>query len=166
MRNKTLKAIGKRGVNAPKIIALSFLGTILVGTLLLLLPAATVAPGRMALIDAFFTAASSTCVTGLIVVDTGSFFTHFGQAIILLLMQIGGLGIMSMSTFFLIMIGKKLTLRERIILQDTVGETKVAGLKGLIKLIIITTVILEFSGAILLGIRFNRVYGYPPAQAA
>ncbi len=166
MRSKTLKVSGKSGVHAPRIIALSFLGTIVAGTLLLLLPGATVSTGMMAPIDALFTAASATCVTGLIVVDPGSYFTPFGQAVILGLMQIGGLGIMSMSTFFLIIIGKKLTLRERIILQDTVGETKVEGIKGLIKLIIITTILLEVIGAVILGFRLHRAYGYQPAQAA
>lgn len=166
MRDKTHKTIRKSRVNAPEIIALSFLATIVAGTLLLLLPAATVQNGRMAPIDALFTAASATCVTGLIVVDTGSFFTPFGQAVILALMQIGGLGIMSLSTFFLIMIGKKLTLREKIILRDTLGEAKVEGLKVLIKLIIGTTILLELIGALILGLRLNRFYGYPPARAA
>ena len=109
-------------INAPRVIMLSFAGAILVGTVLLILPFSTRAPGPMHPVDALFTATSSVCVTGLIVVDTGTFFTPFGQAVILVLIQLGGLGIMTMSTFFLIMLRKRLTLRDRLVLRDTLGE--------------------------------------------
>jgi len=152
-------------MNASRLIILSFLGTILTGTILLTMPFATRAPGCMNVVDALFTSASATCVTGLIVVDTGSFFTPFGKAVILVLIQLGGLGIMTMSTFFLIMLGKRLTLKERIMMQDTIGEKKIQGVKGLILMIVGMTVFLEALGAALLTLRFFRVYHYPIDKA-
>ncbi len=144
---------------------LSFLAAILLGTVLLLLPISTREAGSMGVLNALFTATSATCVTGLIVVDTGTYFTPFGQVVILILIQLGGLGIMTMSTFFLIMLGKRLTIRDRIILQDSIGESKVEGLKGLIKLIVGTTVLLELMGTAILTWRFQQAYGYEPFRA-
>ncbi|MFH1038092.1 MAG: TrkH family potassium uptake protein [PVC group bacterium] len=155
----------KTRINAPRLIILSFLGTILLGTALLVLPFSTYTPGCMNVVDALFTAASATCVTGLVVVDTGTFFTPFGKAVILVLIQLGGLGIMTMSTFFLVMLGKRLTLKDRIMWQDTLGEKKVKGVKGLILLIVGMTVFLEAIGAALLAWRFHRAYHYPVGQA-
>lgn len=152
-------------INASRLIILSFLGTILAGAFLLAMPFASQSPGGMNVLDALFTSASATCVTGLIVVDTGSYFTPFGKAVILVLIQLGGLGIMTMSTFFLIMLGKRLTLKERIMMQDTLGEKKIKGVKGLILMIVGMTVVLEAIGAALLSIRFFRVYHYPIDKA-
>ncbi len=155
----------RKRINAPRLIILSFAGTILAGTILLLLPFSTRAPGMMHPVDALFTSASAVCVTGLTVVDTGTFFTSFGQGIILLLIQLGGLGIMTMSTFFLIVLRKRLTLKERITLRDTLGEEKIAGLPGLIFLIVGMTLFLETVGGGILAWRFHRFYGYPAARA-
>jgi len=157
--------IKKSRMNASRLIILSFLGTILAGTILLTMPFASRSPGCMNVVDALFTSASATCVTGLIVVDTGSFFTPFGQGVILVLIQLGGLGIMTMSTFFLIMLGRRLTLKERIMMQDTLGEKKIQGVKGLILMIVGMTVFLEALGAALLSLRFFRVYHYPVEKA-
>jgi len=154
-----------RQINAPRVIMLSFAGAILAGTVLLILPFATRSPGPMPPVDALFTAASAVCVTGLIVVDTGTFFTPFGQAVIIVLIQLGGLGIMTMSTFFLIMLRRRLTLKDRLVLRDTLGEKQVKGFKGLILLIVGMTVFLETAGGISLAWRFYRVYGYPPGKA-
>ncbi len=158
-------SIGQSRINPPRLIILSFLGVILLGTVLLVLPFSTYTPGCMNIVDALFTAASATCVTGLIVVDTGRFFTPFGRAVILVLIQLGGLGIMTMSTFFLIMLGRRLTLKDRIMMQDTLGEKKVTGVKGLILLIVGMTVFLEAIGAALLAWRFHRAYHYPIHRA-
>ena len=157
--------IKKSRMNASRLIILSFMGTILAGTILLTMPFASRPPGCMNVVDALFTSASATCVTGLIVVDTGSFFTPFGQGVILVLIQLGGLGIMTMSTFFLIMLGRRLTLKERIMMQDTMGEKKIKGVKGLILMIVGMTVFLEALGAALLSLRFFRVYHYPVEKA-
>ncbi|MDP6685535.1 MAG: potassium transporter TrkG, partial [Candidatus Omnitrophota bacterium] len=96
----------------PHIVVLSFLITILIGTALLWLPQSASDGVSIGGVDAFFTATSATCVTGLIVKDTGADFSRFGQMVILFLLQIGGLGIMTMSTFFAILLGRKLTIRE------------------------------------------------------
>lgn len=155
----------KMKVNAPRIVVFSFLIAILAGTLLLSLPIATRQPGSMHPVNALFTATSATCVTGLVVKDTGAFFTPFGQIIILILIQLGGLGIMTMSTFFMLLLGKRISLKDRIVLQDTVGKTRVAGLRGLIKRIVIATFSLELVGALFLGWRFHKYYGYALPQA-
>jgi len=157
--------IKKTRTNASRLIILSFLGTILAGAFLLTMPFATQTPGCMNVVDALFTSASATCVTGLIVVDTGSYFTPFGKTVILVLIQLGGLGIMTMSTFFLIMLGRRLTLKERITMEDTLGEKKIKGVKGLILMIVGMTILLEIIGAALLTLRFFRVYHYPINKA-
>jgi trk/ktr system potassium uptake protein len=155
----------KTRTNASRLIILSFLGTILAGAFLLTMPFATQTPGCMNVVDALFTSASATCVTGLIVVDTGSYFTPFGKTVILVLIQLGGLGIMTMSTFFLIMLGRRLTLKERITMEDTLGEKEIKGVKGLILMIVGMTILLEAIGAALLTLRFFRVYHYPINKA-
>ena len=155
----------KNRTNASRLIFLSFLGTILAGAFLLTLPFATQTPGCMNVVDALFTAASATCVTGLIVVDTGSYFTPFGKTVILVLIQLGGLGIMTMSTFFLIMLGRRLTMKDRITMKDTLGEKEIKGVKGLILMIVGMTILLEAIGAALLTLRFFRVYHYPINKA-
>ncbi len=155
----------QKRINAPRLIMLSFAGAILVGTILLTLPYSTRAPGAMHPVDAFFTSTSAVCVTGLIVVDTGTYFTPFGQTVILILIQLGGLGIMTLSTFFLIMLRRRLTLKDRLVLKDTLGEKKISGLPGLILLIVGMTVFLETLGGIFLAWRFHRFYGYPVVKA-
>jgi len=159
------KTSKKNRTNASRLIFLSFLGTILAGAFLLTLPFATQTPGCMNVVDALFTAASATCVTGLIVVDTGSYFTPFGKTVILVLIQLGGLGIMTMSTFFLIMLGRRLTMKDRITMRDTLGEKEIKGVKGLILMIVGMTILLEAIGAALLTLRFFRVYHYPINKA-
>ena len=151
--------------NAPRLIILSFAGAILVGTVLLILPFSTRDPGPMHPVDALFTSSSAVCVTGLIVVDTGTFFTPFGRGVILFLIQLGGLGIMTMSTFFLIMLRRRLTLKDRIALRDALGEEKISGLPGLILLIVGMTLLLEAAGGAVLTWRFYRFYGYPLDRA-
>lgn len=159
------KNLSHRRINAPRLIMLSFAGAILVGAILLTLPYSTRVSGSMHPVDALFTSASAVCVTGLVVVDIGTYFTPFGQTVILILIQLGGLGIMTLSTFFLIMLRRRLTLKDRLILKDTLGEKKISGLSGLILLIVGMTVFLETLGGLLLAWRFHRVYDYPVVKA-
>ncbi len=159
-----LPGMGPRA-NPPRMIVLSFLGIILAGTIVLILPLSTVQPGCMNPIDALFTAASATCVTGLIVVDTGTFFSPFGKAVILILIQIGGLGLMTMSTFFLVLLGKRLSLRERLVLEDTMGNVRIRGLKGLLRMVVMTTLLLETAGAAILTWRFHLFHGMELKEA-
>jgi trk system potassium uptake protein TrkH len=100
----------------------SYLLTICVGTFLLLLPASTVS-GSISFINALFTTTSAVCVTGLIVVDTGSYFTFFGQNIILALIQLGGLGVMTVSVTIFLLIRKRVSFKQRMAMQDLFAHT-------------------------------------------
>jgi len=142
----------------PHIVIFSFLITILIGATLLSLPQSSASNTSIGIVDAFFTATSATCVTGLIVKDTGAAFSRFGQLVILFLLQIGGLGIMTLSTFFAILLGRKLTLRENVVVRGALDHHSVEGLKTLILYILGITFGIELVGALLLYNRFGSVY--------
>lgn len=151
------KAILRRRVKffsgPPRLLVGSFAGLILSGTFLLMLPQSTVT-SRLGFIDALFTATSATCVTGLVVVDTGTAFTHFGQLVILGMIQLGGLGIMTFSTFFLYLLGGRISLGSRELLQETISQGPFQNLKSLLKTVVLTTIIVEAAGAFILTARF------------
>lgn len=152
-------------INAPKIIAGSFLAAIIVGAILLSLPISTAQKGSMSMLDALFTATSAVCVTGLTVVDTGTYFTHFGQLVILILIQIGGLGIMTMSTFFLLLLGKRLQMKDLFVIEGSFGKGAIHGVKGLVKYILFITFGFELVGAGVLFLRFVTYARYPIIKA-
>jgi len=135
----------------------SYLVTIGIGSFLLLLPASTVT-GTISFIDAIFTATSAVCVTGLIVVDTGSYFTLFGQYIILVLIQLGGLGVMTVSVTIFLMIGKQVSFKQRMAMQDLFAHTPREDINQLIKSILWFTVIAELSGIVLLTVHWTKEY--------
>jgi len=147
-----------RKLKPPQIIIFSFLITILIGAALLSLPQSSSTGISIGLVDAFFTATSATCVTGLIVRDTGVDFSRFGQMVVLFLLQIGGLGIMTLSTFFAILFGRKLTLRENVVVKTALDHHSVQGLKMLIIYILGITFTIEAIGAFFLYNRFGNVY--------
>ncbi|MEN3190153.1 MAG: TrkH family potassium uptake protein [Atribacterota bacterium] len=128
------------------------------GTILLNLPAASSTGKSVGFINALFTATSATCVTGLIVLDTGKDFSTFGQLTILILLQCGGLGIMTMSTMFAFLMGKKISLRQRLIMQESLNQFSIGGLVRLAKYILIFTVIIEGVGATILFFCWQRFY--------
>lgn len=132
---------------------------ILAGSILLNLPAAYRNGQPVGFINAIFTATSSVCVTGLVVVDTGTYWTVFGQIIILLLIQIGGLGFMTISTLLALLLGRRITLKERILIQESLNQFDLEGMVRLTKNIIIATIIIEFIGAIIFTIAFIPDYG-------
>ena len=109
-------------LNPPRVLALGFASLILIGSLLLNLPIATKTGESIGYIDALFTSASAVCVTGLAVVNTGEFWSLFGQITILVLIQMGGLGFMTMATVGALAIGKKITLKERLVFRKTKSE--------------------------------------------
>jgi trk system potassium uptake protein TrkH len=146
-----------RKMHPGTIVLSSFLVTIGVGTFLLLLPASTVS-GKISFIDAIFTATSAVCVTGLIVVDTGSYFTLFGQHIILALIQLGGLGLMTISVTIFLMIGKQVSFKQRMAMQDLFAHTPREDINQLVKSILWFTVIAELSGIVLLTIHWTKEY--------
>jgi len=143
-------------LSPPQIIVFSFLSVIFVGAILLSLPHATQSGEKMSLVDSFFTATSATCVTGLIVKDTGTYFSGFGKLIILTLVQLGGLGIMTFSTLFAILLGRKLTIKDDLVIQKTIAPNKVQNLSTLIKYILAITLGIEFLGAVLLALRWFK----------
>ncbi|SFM23176.1 TrkH family potassium uptake protein [Pelosinus propionicus] len=137
-----------------QILALGFAGLIMIGTLLLMMPITAVNGQGLSLVDALFTATSAVCITGLVVVDTGSHFNLFGQSVIIFLIQIGGLGIMTMATLMALVIGRKIQLRERLVMQEALNHMTVAGVVRLTQSIIISTLVIEFIGGTILAIRW------------
>lgn len=135
-----------------KIIFMSFVILIGIGAFLLMLPFAH--NGKLTIIDALFTSTSAICVTGLIVKDTPVDFTTFGHTIILLLIQIGGLGYMTAVTFLAIMRGKKLGYRDRLILKESLNYPGMSGIFRFLKIVFTSIVIIELSGAAILTLRF------------
>ncbi|MEL6327713.1 MAG: TrkH family potassium uptake protein [Cyanobacteria bacterium J06626_23] len=140
-------------------ICIGFLTVITLGTLLLLLPLATASGEWNNPIVALFTATSAVCVTGLIVVDTGSYFSPMGQGIILLLIQLGGLGYMTATTFLLLILGRRLGLKDRLAIQQSMDTAELSGARSLIISIISMTLVFELSGAFALLPRFLQDYG-------
>ncbi|WP_210089299.1 TrkH family potassium uptake protein [Paenibacillus turicensis] len=135
-------------------LVLGFSGMILIGTFLLMLPIANHTGESLAFIDAFFTATSATSVTGLVVRDTGTFFTTFGQVVIMILIQIGGLGFMTMATLFALVFRRKISLKDRLILQEAMNQGSMEGIVRLIRKVLYYSLIIEGSAAVLLAIRF------------
>jgi trk system potassium uptake protein TrkH len=133
-----------------RMVASSFAGTILVGTILLMLPLATQNNQGTAWVDALFTATSAVCVTGLIVLDTPGHFSLFGQVVIMILMQLGGLGIMTFSTFLALTLRQRIGMQDRVIMQDLFEESNIETLKLMIIGILKMTVIVEVVGALML----------------
>ncbi len=142
--------------NPPVSLMLSFAAVILIGSVLLMLPSASVQGRVTPFPDALFTATSATCVTGLIVRDTGGYFSLFGQLVILALIQIGGLGIMTISTAFALIMGRRLTLKLENMMHSVMGESESLDLFQLLKNIVIVTILIEGVGAILLFPVFLR----------
>jgi trk system potassium uptake protein TrkH len=127
-------------------ICLGFLVLIAVGTVLLLLPFSTANGDWNSPLVALFTATSAVCVTGLIVVDTGTYFSNFGEFIILALIQIGGLGYMTATTFLVLLLGRRLGLRERLAIQQSMDKSELAGGRSLVISIISMTIVFELTG--------------------
>ncbi|MEW6522600.1 MAG: TrkH family potassium uptake protein [Bacillota bacterium] len=147
---------GLRRLRPAQILVVSFLAIIGLGTLLLLLPWAT-APGRQtSLVEALFTATSAVCVTGLVVVDTSTHWSRFGQVVIMMLIQAGGLGIMTTGTIFALLTGRRIGLRERLVIRESFGKDGFSGIVRLLQAIVLTTFLLEGLGAIYLANRFAQ----------
>lgn len=149
----------KHSMSKTQVIAFGFLMIIIIGTLLLKLPISTRSGESTSWMTAVFTATSATCVTGLIVADTFTYWSRFGQMVILCLIQIGGLGFMSIGIFFLVFLKRKIGLKERGLMQESVNALQLGGMVRLVKLIIFGTLFIEFLGAILLSIRFIPMLG-------
>jgi trk system potassium uptake protein len=147
----------------PKILVIGFALIILIGAQLLTLPVSSSTGQTTPWIDALFTATSATCVTGLIVVDTGTYYSTFGQIVILSLIQIGGLGFMTMATLFAVVLKRRISLKERLILQEALNQSSIEGIIRLVRKVLIYTLAIELFGAVMFTIRF--LFDMPPGRA-
>ncbi|MFH7029272.1 MAG: TrkH family potassium uptake protein [Heteroscytonema crispum UTEX LB 1556] len=141
-------------------ICLGFFAVIAVGTILLMMPFSTSDGKWNDIIVALFTSTSAVCVTGLSVVDPGTYFSFWGQLFIALLAQIGGLGYMTTTTFLILLIGRRFDLRQKIAIQQALDRPGMSGSTQIIRSIIATTLIFEISGVFLLMIAFVPKYGW------
>lgn len=150
---------GKR-FSSSQIIILGFAAVIMLGSLLLMLPIAT-RDGRGAVFsDALFTATSAVCVTGLIVQDTATYWSAFGQAVIITLIQIGGMGVVTVAVAISLISGKQISLKQRSTMQDAISAPKVGGIVRLTGFIIRMTMIFELLGAVIMAPSFCREFGF------
>lgn len=149
--------------SSSRLVILGFALVILVGTGLLSLPISLREGVKLPFIDALFTATSATCVTGLVVTNTYNTFTGFGQAVILLLIQIGGLGFMTVYSSLFLVIGKKFTLEGRLTLRENLAQINIGEVKNLLVQIIKITFFIEFIGATILAIAFTKYYDFGTA---
>lgn len=146
-------------ISPTRIIVSSFALIIFTGACLLTLPIASNDGMSIGFLDALFTATSATCVTGLIIADTLTQWTVFGQIVILLLIQVGGLGIVTLATFFSVLMGRKISMKGKILAQESISDYSFADVTKLIKSVIGITVSVELVGAILLSISFVPRFG-------
>lgn len=142
-----------------QVLALGFAVLIIVGAVLLTLPVSSASGKSTPFLSSLFTSTSAVCVTGLVVVDTATHWSTFGQVVILILIQAGGLGFMSFATLLALLLGKKITLKERLVMQEALNSFSIQGLVNLAKYALVATFSIEAIGAVLLSIKFIPVYG-------
>lgn len=155
-----MKKKKNRMISYPRLIVFYIFCTILVGTILLLLPFSTRSGESAGFETALFTATSASCVTGLIIEDTYTFWSPFGQGVILLLIQIGGLGFMSFVTLVSHALGKSIGLRDRRLIMESSGTLELDGIMRMLKKVVLGTLLIELCGAALLSLRFCRDFGF------
>ena len=149
----------KRAVRPERVLALGFLTAILLGALVLMLPACAAGGRSIGLRAALFTAASSVCVTGLSVIDVGTQLSVWGQAAQLMLIQLGGLGFMAFATLIMSVLGRKMSLKSRVLLRDSMSQTTFAGMARLSLVFLLMAAVIETCGALLLMVRLVPLYG-------
>ena len=150
----------KRRLSSFKIIILGFAGVILLGALLLMLPISSTGGNVTPFNETLFTSTSAVCVTGLVVRDTGSYWSTFGQTVILALIQIGGLGVVTVAASFALLSGRKISLMQRSTMQDAISAPKVGGIVRLTRFILRGTFLIELLGALAMLPVFCRDYGW------
>lgn len=147
--------------NPAQILSIGFLSLIFIGALLLMLPISTNDGHELSFLDAIFEATSAVCVTGLVVVDTGTTFTIFGQCVLLFLIQTGGLGFMTVGVVIAIFLGKNIGLKGRLMIQESLNQLSLEGMVRLVKFILLFTLLFEAIGALFLSIRWSVDLGFP-----
>ena len=138
----------QKKLTSSQIIIIGFASVILFGALLLMLPFATIDGNGAEFKDALFTATSAVCVTGLIVQDTATYWSYFGQGVILLLIQIGGMGVVTLAVAFTMLSGKRISLKQRSTMQEAISAPQVGGIVKFTGFILIMTLIFEVLGAV------------------
>lgn len=154
------KQFKRRHLSTFQIIILSFLLLILLGCFLLMLPWSTREPGGASWDEALFTATSAVCVTGLVVQNTATYWSTFGQSVILCLIQVGGMGVVTIAVFLTMISGKKISLMQRSTMQEAIAAPKVGGIVKLTGFILKTTCCIELLGAMALAVVFVPQYGF------
>ncbi|MEA4998313.1 MAG: TrkH family potassium uptake protein [Candidatus Limiplasma sp.] len=148
-----------RTIRPERIMVLGFLVVIIIGTILLTLPIASRSGESVGAHSALFTATSAVCVTGLIVVDTADTYTFFGQVVVLLLIQIGGLGFMIVATLLMVALGRRISLRNRVLIRESMNASSLSGMVRLTKSFSMLAVMIEMLGALVLSTRFVPLLG-------
>ncbi|MGH8076793.1 MAG: hypothetical protein ACREPE_05640 [Lysobacter sp.] len=150
----------RRGIQHPaRLVPLAFLGIIVLGTVLLMLPASRAGDGSAPLLTALFTSTSAVCVTGLVIEDTALYWSMFGQVVILGLFQIGGFGIMTGATLLGLLVSARLRLGTRLIAQAETRSLGLGDVVGVLKLIVVVTLRVELLVAATLALRLHLTYG-------
>ncbi len=149
----------RKRVRPTQIILIGFIAFIFFGAVLLNLPFSASSGQSIGFLTALFTSTSAVCVTGLSVIEVGTVLSPFGQVVLLLLIQIGGLGFMITTSFIFMLIGKRITLKERMVLQESLNETSLSGIVRMARNILLATLIIESIGILLLMIRFVPDFG-------
>ena len=153
------KIYRRSGFSPLPVIATGFAGLILLGSLLLSLPVASATDTPVSWFDALFTSTSAVCVTGLVVRDTGTAYSTFGHVVLLLLIQTGGLGFMTFATLILRLMRRSITLREKLIMQDSLNADVLGGIVQLVQWVALSTFTVELAGAALFAFRMIPLYG-------
>lgn len=159
LRRKNMKRRKKFALSTTQLILLSFLVTVFVGSLLLSLPISTVSGETIQYIDALFTATTATCVTGLVTLPVSTTFSAFGQAVILILIQIGGLGVITIMSGFMLMLNRKMGIGDRLLIQDAFNLNTMAGLSRFVKSVMLGTFLVEGIGALMYMLVFVPEFG-------
>lgn len=146
-------------LNGVQILALGFIAVIVIGGIILSLPISSRSGEPTNFLDSIFTSTSAVCVTGLITLNTSTHWNTFGQTVIMTLIEIGGLGFMSFAVLISLILRKKITLRERLIMQEAMNTFSIQGLVRMVKYVLIFTVSVQFFGALLLSTQFVPEYG-------
>ena len=155
-----IKALKKKNIYTPvQILAIGFAIVVFTGAILLSLPIASQSGKITPFIDCIFTSTSAVCVTGLVTLDTGTYWTYFGKTVIMFLIEIGGLGFMSVATMVFLILGRRITLKERLIMQEAMNVNTLQGLVKMAKYVLIFTFSVEGIGAVLFATQFIPEFG-------
>jgi trk system potassium uptake protein TrkH len=152
--------IKKLKPNEVQVLAIGFAVLILIGGIILSLPISSTDGNYTSLLDSLFTSTSAVCVTGLVTVDTGTHWNNFGKVIIMLLIETGGLGFMSITIFIAVLLGRKITLKDRLIMQEAMNAFNIQGLVKMVQYVLAFTLIVQIFGAALLATQFIPQFGW------